>query len=104
MASMEQTVERLCGTVEQMSQTVGELVTELRTTNNSIQRQTLDIARLDMTVTGHQREIYTADNLSRIRALELHVKGLYALCVFIATVLGGQLAAILAHWQTLVGK
>lgn len=91
-------MERLMATVDGLSQTLVELTGELRRTNESVQKMTLDVALLDQQVGTHAKEIYAGDNSSRIRTLELHVKGLYALFGFIAVTLGGQLLALLSHW------
>lgn len=96
-------MERLVTTVEDVVKSVGELTAEMRTTNKTIEGMNLQLALMGKTVDSHGKEIFAGDNSSRIRTLELQVKGLFALTAFVAVALGGQFLAILSPWHIVSG-
>lgn len=96
-------VERLVTTVEDVVKSLGELTTEMKATNKTIEAMNLQLALLGKTVDNHGREIFAGDSSSRIRTLEQQVKGLFALVAFVAVVLGGQFLALLSPWHIVSG-
>lgn len=90
-------MERLVVTVENVCSNLAEATVELRATNESVNRMSLDLALMGQKVDNHGKEIFTAENSSRIRTLEMQMRGVFALGGFIALTLGGNLLAILSH-------
>jgi hypothetical protein len=96
VALLFEKVDRLLSGVERMTE-------ELRHTNQAVADLTFSVRSQDERMGRLQRELYTQDDSSRIRTLELRVKGLYAVCLFIAAGMLGQFLAGLYHWP-IAGK
>lgn len=97
-------MERVLATVENLSTTLGHLTVELRKTNDNVQAMTVKMALQEVKVDTHAKEIFTGDSSSRIRTVELHIKGLYTCSGFIALTLGGMILATLSRWLPISGK
>jgi hypothetical protein len=97
MTNEDKRLERLVATVENVCNSLAEVTVELRATNESVNKMSLDLALMGQTVDNHGKEIFAGDNSSRIRTLEMQMRGVFALGGFIALTLGGNLLAILSH-------
>lgn len=88
----------LASNVERMTEQLREVTHEMRRTNETVQAQQME-ARLDRERMGTiSREIWTRDNSSRIRSLELHVKGIQAMLGFLLLTVLGRLAPSIIHF------
>lgn len=86
--------------VEHLTDGLKEATSELRRTNDSVQTLRSQSELFRERMDNMSREVWDKNNASRIQSLELHVKGLYALVLFIATAVAGKLAPDLFHYIT----
>ncbi len=103
MEAMEEKLASVGTSLEHLTHSLDTLVQELRVTNNNVQQLTLSQARLEERVSRAGGELWTSDNGSRIRTLELHVKGIYVALGGLGFGIAGELWAILSNWSRFLG-
>ncbi len=86
-----------------LCRSLDRLTEELKRTNESVQGLTSDQRVMRMEVERVKAEIFAPDSSSRIRTCELHIRGLYAVGIFIAAGIAGELLVILSHWSVFTG-
>ena len=95
---VESRIAVLASMVERQTQELKEVTVELRRTNDNLNAMSAD-ARLDRERMGRlSGEVWAPDNSSRIRTLELHVKGLYALVGVLVTTVVARIAPAVIHF------
>jgi hypothetical protein len=99
---LETRVALLVDRVGTLLTSVDRMTEELRHTNESVTGLHFAVRAQDESLARMRRELYTADDASRIRGLELRVKGLFTVCGFIAMWMLGQFLAGLLHWPASV--
>lgn len=85
-------VAALTAVVENLATQVERVTQELRHTNETAQTQYAAFCVLKDQADRLNREIWTSDGASRLRTVELHIKGLYSMVGFVILLILGKLA------------
>jgi hypothetical protein len=88
----------LIQTVEKLAENVTMVTDEMRRTNETVQRLHTDATVQKEKLDAISREIWTVDNSSRIRVLELKITGLFAMVGFLVLTVAGRLAPAMFHY------
>ncbi len=80
----------LCEKVDRLTDSVFECTSELRAQASRAAARDTEMKLFEDRLDRIMREVYTGDNASRIRVLELHVRGLYALVAFLCISIAGK--------------
>jgi hypothetical protein len=97
---MESRVLLLVQTVEKLADNVTTVTDEMRRTNETVQRLHTDATVQKEKIDAMAREIWTMDNASRIRVLELKVAGVFWFLGVLTTVLMGKFAPMIFQYVT----
>lgn len=97
--AMEEKLASVETSMQHLTRSVDALVQELRVTNTNVQQLTLAQARLDERAERLAGELWTPDNGSRVRMMELHIRGLYVAVAALWTGIGAEMWTILGNWK-----
>jgi chromosome segregation ATPase len=100
VTDVENQLAVLAQRVGQLTAELEKVTTELRRTNDTVTAQQTEARLVRERLEWISSEVWDGQKASRIRTLELHVKGLYALVGFVVLTVAGKLAPTIFHFVT----
>jgi chromosome segregation ATPase len=88
----------LSSSVDRLTSELEKVTTELRRTVDAMNAQQTEARVVRERLERLTGEVWDKDNASRIRTLELHIKGLYGLVGFLCLTVAGRLAPTIFHF------
>lgn len=90
----------LAAAVERLTKELEGVTVELRRTNDAVKEHNAEARLQRDRMDRIAGEVWAGDNSSRIRTLELHIRGLYALVGFVALTIAGRLLPAFYQYLT----